>query len=103
MKTKTYLVTTGDYEDFKILNQITGPASPALSTLHKKFLQEYVVPKPRPIITMTTYMERQADIARVVKVLQEEGCEGYNLAELFVSWVTKNHGFAIEEWNEFYI
>jgi hypothetical protein len=85
LKTRKYTLTTGEYEDYRIIARVEGPATPALSTLLKTFKEEYSVwPDSR-------------------NRLQAKGYTGYFTDELFVEWLIKEHGFTKLPYDTFYI
>lgn len=94
MRMATYCITTGAYDSYRVVAHLEGPARPALSTLVMRWVAEY-----RPYVKVSR-VPTAAGIEASVRAemgaerrLRDEGYEGGNLGELFVSWLKRNHGF----------
>lgn len=110
MKTRTYCITSGQYDGYRVLAHLVGPARPALSTLWKTFLTRYhVLPKPSFHVKKIDYalMEEhgKASMSEYAAgaALKKEGLTGLGLEELFVSWLKRDHGFTDAEITDFWL
>lgn len=104
MKTRRYTITTGQYDSYKIVAQIEGAAKPALSTLYKEF--ELIAFRGEPLQKDNTAEAIRANINRTYHAhnrLHMQGYKGDNLAELFIDWLVKEHGFKTTVKDEFYV
>lgn len=103
MKTKRYIITDGQYDNYRIVAHLEGPVRPALSTLYKQFCLHYDILKARQ--NMDTYLGISGYIDSKYKAqnrLHEEGYTG-GLCDCFVQWLKLNHQFVDIEINEFYL
>jgi hypothetical protein len=104
MKTRRYTVTCGEYEGFHVLAQIEGPATPALSTLEKRFRKLFSVPSP---INAEDYTDssfiaensaRDALKAEGLEAFQHEGIRGY-----FIAWLVRDCGFSVLKDDQYFL
>lgn len=102
MKRKQYIITTGEYESYQIVAVVEGNIRPALSTLRKRFHEENKVifaDQDEPYVTVAM-LRSESD---AIKRLQGQGYQGVTLAEIFVEWIQKEHGFTVVPTNEVWI
>lgn len=104
-KTRRYIITTGAYDDYKVLAQVEGPARPALSTIYKRFQKEYGVPGYPEYDKAWAHntMNRIGIIWEAQKRMKKDGLEGGDLAELFLDYIQKHHGFVVIELPLFHV
>lgn len=100
MKTRTYTIITGDYENTHVVGRIVGPAAPALSTLLKRFKEKYNYKDSRdPVRFYETICKQHEAIDR----MKADGLVGWDLAELFIRWCVREHKFKLVETDVFYL
>jgi hypothetical protein len=93
MTTRVYCITTGDYDSYRIVAFIEGPARPALSTLRKQFDALYGVPRENaPLVKATEIMLHVTAEVNAEERLKKAGY-GRNIGEAFVAWLKREHGF----------
>jgi len=104
---KQYIITTGDYEDYRIVAVIEGDERPSLMTLNRRFEQQFG--------GATTTGSARANAAkplteRIRERIQLEHRIGESLAAAgysqdigsgFVEWLCKEHGFTRVDIGEF--
>ena len=94
-----YLVTSGEYDSYYVNAVLSGPQSPALSTIFKRFAKEYGLrPSTWRLSTWNGIESRIREESQAVERLESEGyqpagidAEYSSLAFLFVAWVLKNY------------
>lgn len=91
---RIYVIRKDQSDWTPIVAVITGPKSPALSTMMRKFNERFDVPKERNTTVGSEIMRyiqsRQLAISRA----QIAGHDGHDLSDLFVDWLLKqNAGF----------
>ncbi len=104
---REYTITTGNYDNYRIVGRVSGPERPALSTLYKRFAELYgIFSQPElnwndpkwhvwlhdKIHTNTAAEER----------MREDGYER-NMAEAFITWLINKHGFVVLKSDEFHV
>lgn len=99
---KKYIITTGSYEDYRIINIIQGPDSPALSTLYKDFTKEFDVPEYPKSYSWSTFEVYFNSCEKATKRLQEEGYLAEesimeDIPAAFINWLVKHHGYQIDK------
>lgn len=97
MKTKTYTITTGQYDNYHIVARVEGPARPALSTLFREFMALTGAPlSQRDILTSATdimwYIKRCDKAKRKASELGL-GQVYEDFAEMFVRWLIKEYEY----------
>lgn len=108
-KTVTRVITAGQYDGFRVVAILSGPASPALSTLKKRWLAEMGDGKhakdpvtSRGVDWAVLIENKSLEYGRVERA-QASGLAGNCEEELFVDWLKKNHGWAEDDGvQEFY-
>lgn len=86
-----YIVTSGDYDGYRIQALISGPKSPALSTMRKRFEGVYHKPsRPKNIQTDGYALaEYTFEIFEYERNLREMGYAGNCVSEWFLDWLLK--------------
>lgn len=104
MKKRDYTITSGWYEDYRIIAQIEGPESPALSTLWKQFKKEYGLEDAQQGMSVTMALNDALHRrAAAFKRLRAEGYDGTDMPEIFLQWLYTNHGFQEIKSNVFHV
>lgn len=103
---KIYVLTDGSYDDWHMVDIITGPSKPALSTLLKQFCAEYDVPTRKELFGKLGYVKETYNLffakqekaeEKIKKDLALSDERGYTLGKLFVLWLIKYHKFIIDK------
>lgn len=104
MKTRQYTITTGDYEDFRIVGRVEGPAKPALSTLYKQFTAVFIPDKPKSPKSHSTSWNIANSLAmfHAEQRLREAGYPD-SVGTGFIEWLCRNHGFTQIAKDDFYV
>lgn len=109
MKTRRYTITSGAYSDYRILAQVEGSATPALSTLEKRFRKQFNMPvhdNAIPIGYETGYYDSIQEVKSNLKA------QGYSDTELeyavgllgyFIDWLIKDCGFKLLKSDEYFL
>jgi hypothetical protein len=88
MNRKLYVIRAGQYE--VPVDIVSGPHSPALSTMIKKFNERFGVPAPLRLNTPHREYSRYFKNLDVAKArIRAAGYSGDDLSELFVDWLLK--------------
>jgi hypothetical protein len=108
MATRQYTITTGSYSGYRIVGRIEGPAKPALSTLSKRFREQfYRQEEPNSYTFSPFYAGKISAKVRleitVEQRMKDAGYEGWDVAELFIDWLCKDHGFKRIERDTFHV
>ena len=103
MRTRFYLITSGAYDSYRVYALLKGPRTPALSTLYKKFRDEYGL-RLRTLNSAPTMSALDAFYARYkaeCDAVDRLTSDGYSAAgfhtrftdmgSLFTDWVLKNY------------
>lgn len=108
MATRQYTITTGSYSGYRIVGRIEGPAKPALSTLNKRFRERFYRQEEPSASTLS--LKNAGKISRKVRLektveqlMKDAGYEGWDVAELFIDWLCKDHGFKRIERDTFHV
>lgn len=111
MVMRRYTITTGSYDNFRVIAQVEGAATPALSTLHKQFVDQFYPPtlgdgSARGNAAIPSH-ERLLHTIRSAQeaedTLTKAGYQGWRIAEKFVDWLCKEHGFTQLKLDTFHI
>ncbi len=108
MATRKYTITTGDYSGYRIVGRIEGPAKPALSTLKKRFWDRFYGQEEPNSYTLSPFNAGKiSTFVRLEKTaeqrMKDAGYEGWDVAELFIDWLCKDHGFKRIERDTFHV
>lgn len=102
---KQYTITTGSYDNFRIVARIEGEAKPALSTLKKEFDTQFRFPAPprKTFASASDIVTFIGDKLDAEHRARNSGLEGNGRAELFIDWLVRNHGYTALEDREVWI
>lgn len=102
MKQRVYVITSGNYSNYTIVAIVRGNATPALSTLYKRFKAEYgLTDKPKLPNSIVELAEYQKWFDQRHTVLSKAG--HLSAVELFVAWLMTAHDFVKDEAQEFFV
>lgn len=112
MKTRMYLVSYYDDNHTEVVAVVEGPATPALSTLQKRFAEAYKFALTSPSIQSLGWYEQfvayQNDLREARTALAKDklldaskaGYDGGSIADAFVKWIVEHHGFTVKPTTE---
>lgn len=112
VKTRQYTITHGDYANYRIHGRVEGPARPALSTLYKQFQDEFYPPSEletgsaRGNAAIRQYDRILEEVRRAreaEKNLEAAGYDDVGIAEQFIQWLCRNHGFTQIAKDDFHV
>lgn len=99
MKTKTYVITTGDYSSYMVDCIVVGPVKPALSTLYNEFREKYNFPNwnkfnMESLASYDEWYKRKCDSQAAAEL---DGLKQYVDLPQFVQWIIKEKDFSIAD------
>ena len=106
---RQYTLTTGSYDDYKIVTWIIGPKDKIIPKLFEQFRNEYMpnyqsnFPISKNVAEMRAYQKNLDYKYDGVRKLQKAGYKGNSIVELFLDWLKKEHGFEESKSNEVWI
>lgn len=87
MKVRTYIITAGSYSNYRIVGVVEGPATPALSTIKKRFDQEYgLTPRKDDMFASV-----KAEMDAASRLVREGYTQQHDIADGFVAWLFKHY------------
>lgn len=102
---KTYIITSGDYSDYRIIAQLVGSEKPSISSLYKRFNEKFEIPdypqmKKRQTIgrELEEYYEKLTKSAEKIQEYYKE--EYIDSKTAFIRYLTEECGFLVDKNSE---
>ena len=102
---KNYIITSGDYSDYRIMAHLIGPEKPSISSLYKKFMGIFEMPdypqmKKRKTLgrELEEYYEKLVKSAEKIQEYYEE--EHIDSKTAFIRYLTEECGFSVDNNSE---
>lgn len=91
LQRRLYIITTGEYDGYRIIALVAGPKTPALSTMQKRFEALYHKPKWTQNMERDGYAFAKYTYAKMdyEQNLRGMGYAGNCVAEWFIDWLLK--------------
>lgn len=106
---KQYTITTGYFDNYKIVAWLAGSKDKNIEDLYAAFLKEYFVnydpnfPAGKTIADMRAHKKNSDYKYDAIRKLQRAGYEGNTVVALFISWLKSVHEFQEQASNEVWI
>lgn len=102
---KNYIITSGDYSDYRIMAHLIGPEKPSISYLYKKFNEKFEMPdypqiKKRQTLgrELEEYYEKSLkSVEKMQKYYEEEYIDSKTA---FIRYLTEECGFSVDNNSE---
>lgn len=99
-KQRTYVITSGSYDNYRIVAFVVGPARPALSTLKTSFDKQFGNPVPPGSLDQENplgfrvWQETKMRAEERMRLFLGDGAP-LSQADYFVRWLGRYHGFTL--------
>ena len=106
---RQYVITTGTYDNYKILEWLVAPRDKNIDKLYNEFKAAYFPNYQFGLLmgtdlhSMRAYNKNRDYKLDGIRKLQRDGYQGNTFAEVFVSWLKREHNFQEQRSNEVWV